>query len=397
MPLIYGDAVAIDGGEIDLSLQIDGGELGDSFHPLPHITIGEVETLPAGSEATASMTGTDTRPVLNLSIPKGDTGDTGPQGPQGEQGPKGDTGETGATGPQGPKGDKGDAGELNHVAADIDANSGVPSVSVDYDGDTATFHFRNLKGPQGEQGPKGDTGDTGATGPQGPKGEQGIQGPKGDTGEQGPAGPTGPQGEQGIQGATGPQGPTGPTGAAAGFGTPTATIDGNVGTPSVEIRTSGPDSAKVFEFIFHNLKGQPGTGAVSSVNGHTGDVTLTAEDVGAFPDNIFVAEYNVTTYAEVLAAYNAGKIIILKTTAAGYVFLQGYDQQNGFRFAALVSLGWQNRWTLSPQNVWSYGSLQVANHDTTYTISIDSGRITLTPDSGNSSYIDLPIYDGSVI
>lgn len=34
--------------------------------------------------------------------------------------------------------------------------------------------------------------------------------------------------------------------------------------------------------------------------------------------------------------------------------------------------------------------------DTTYALSISGSRITLTPDSGTSSYIDLPIYDGSV-
>ena len=34
--------------------------------------------------------------------------------------------------------------------------------------------------------------------------------------------------------------------------------------------------------------------------------------------------------------------------------------------------------------------------DTTYSISISSNRITLTPSAGDSSYIDLPVYDGTV-
>ena len=40
----------------------------------PDISIGTVETLPAGSAATASMTGTPEHPVLNLGIPEGEQG-----------------------------------------------------------------------------------------------------------------------------------------------------------------------------------------------------------------------------------------------------------------------------------------------------------------------------------
>ena len=47
-------------------------------------------------------------------------------------------------------------------------------------------------------------------------------------------------------------------GTAAGFGDPVATVDGNTGTPSVEVTASGPDTAKVFTFTFKNLKGAKG-------------------------------------------------------------------------------------------------------------------------------------------
>lgn len=54
------------------------------------------------------------------------------------------------------------------------------------------------------------------------------------------------------------RGPAGTNGAAAGFGTPTATVDANVGTPSVTVTATGSNTAKVFSFAFKNLKGAKG-------------------------------------------------------------------------------------------------------------------------------------------
>ena len=56
----------------------------------------------------------------------------------------------------------------------------------------------------------------------------------------------------------GSKGSNGHDGAPAGFGTPTASVDANVGTPSVTITSSGPNTAKVFNFTFKNLKGATG-------------------------------------------------------------------------------------------------------------------------------------------
>ncbi len=106
------------------------------------------------------------------------------------------------------------------------------------DGKTATFTVKN--------GSKGSTGATGPAGPTGPKGETGA------------AGATGAKGDKGDIGPQGPRGATGATGAAAGFGTPTATIDNATGVPSVTVTASGEDTAKVFAFAFKNLKGEKG-------------------------------------------------------------------------------------------------------------------------------------------
>lgn len=75
--------------------------------------------------------------------------------------------------------------------------------------------------------------------------------------------------------------PKGDTGASAGFDTPT--VDNSeanqVGTASVEVTASGPNTAKVFNFKFKNIKGQKGdTGdkGADGVDGTNGkDATIT--------------------------------------------------------------------------------------------------------------------------
>lgn len=72
-------------------------------------------------------------------------------------------------------------------------------------------------------------------------------------------------------GDTGAKGTNGTNGAAAGFGTPTATVDANVGTPSVTVTASGANTSKVFNFAFKNLKGDTGaTGATPTIKAAAG-------------------------------------------------------------------------------------------------------------------------------
>lgn len=70
---------------------------------------------------------------------------------------------------------------------------------------------------------------------------------------------------------SGIKGNDGATGAAAGFGTPTASVDDQTGTPSVQVSASGPDTAKVFSFAFHNLKGAKGETGATGPQGPKGD------------------------------------------------------------------------------------------------------------------------------
>lgn len=177
-----------------------------------------------------------------------------PAGPQGEPGPMGPQGEPGIQGEQGPQGLQGEKGET---------------------------------GAQGPEGPQGETGPQGPEGPQGPQGEKGDTGPQGPPGEQGPKGDTG---DTGPQGPEGPAGPAGADGAAAGFGTPTATVDNTTGTPSVQVTASGPDTAKIFAFAFSGLKGETGATGPQGETGPQGPAyTLTPEDTQTIVQAVLAA------------------------------------------------------------------------------------------------------------
>lgn len=76
-------------------------------------------------------------------------------------------------------------------------------------------------------------------------------------------------------------GQNGQDGAAAGFGTIGADITGGVGTPGVTVESSGPATAKNLQFHFTNLKGETGvTSVVATVDNTTGTPACTVSLVG---------------------------------------------------------------------------------------------------------------------
>ena len=77
------------------------------------------------------------------------------------------------------------------------------------------------------------------------------------------------------------QGPKGPAGKITNI---TASVSNTTGTPNVAVTLGGTAEERTIDLAFSGLKGEKGEGAVTSVNGKIGAVTLNASDVGALPN-----------------------------------------------------------------------------------------------------------------
>lgn len=125
------------------------------------VTVGTTVTLPPGSDAAVSNSGTSSAAVLNFGIPAGEKGADGSPGPKGDPGIQGPQGVQGIQGPPGPKGDPGEDGDPG-LAATIAVGTvssapygEEPKVS---NAGTASAAVLDFVLPAGEPGPKGDPG-----------------------------------------------------------------------------------------------------------------------------------------------------------------------------------------------------------------------------------------------